>query len=313
MIRVRAPSRLHFGMLSLPADEGSARHFGGVGLMVQEPGVVLAVEPSDTWSAEGALAERALGFAKQFSQSLPTQNRFQLHIERCAPEHAGLGTGTQLGLAVAKAVALECRQDIDALELARRVGRGKRSALGIHGFARGGFLVEGGKGPNSDIAPLLARTDFPEDWKIILVLPHGESGCHGGVEEQAFLNLRSGPRDVLCRLVLLGMLPALLEVDLPALGEALYEFNRRVGEMFRPIQGGIYAHPRSAAIVEFVRGKKIAGVGQSSWGPAIFAVVERDRADSLAGSLREQFGFSTDEVLVTRACNIGAEGMREEG
>ncbi|HMF20313.1 MAG TPA: beta-ribofuranosylaminobenzene 5'-phosphate synthase family protein [Gemmataceae bacterium] len=306
MIRVRAPSRLHFGMLSLPADEGSARHFGGVGLMVQEPGVALALEPTDVWSADGPLAERALDFAKQFSLSLPTQNRFRLQVERCAPQHIGLGTGTQLGQAVAKAVALECRQDIDALDLGRRVGRGKRSALGIHGFARGGFLVEGGKGPNSDIAPLLARTDFPEDWKIVLVLPRGESGCHGGVEEQAFLNLRSGPTDVLCRLVLLGMLPALLEVDLPAFGEALYEFNLRVGEMFRPIQGGIYAHDRSAAIVEFVRGKKIAGVGQSSWGPAIFAIVERDRADWLAGNLREQFGFSTDEVLVTQACNSGA-------
>jgi predicted sugar kinase len=106
------------------------------------------------------------------------------------------------------------------------------------------------------------------------------------------------------------MLPALLEADLPAFGEALYEFNRRVGEMFRPIQGGIYAHPRSAAIVEFVRKQSIAGVGQSSWGPALFAIAERDRADWLAICLREQFGFSTEEVLVTGASCKGAEAAR---
>jgi beta-RFAP synthase len=294
-------------MLSLPANETSTRHFGGVGLMVEEPGVVITARLSDTWLAEGPLAERALGFAKQFFLSLPTQDRFRLHIERCAPEHIGLGTGTQLGLAVAKAVALACgRQDMDALELARRVGRGKRSALGIHGFAHGGFLVEGGKRPNSGIAPLLVRTDFPADWKIVLIIPQGEAGCHGVVEDQAFLNLRSDQTDVLCGLVLLGMLPALQEMELPAFGEALYEFNRRVGEMFRPIQGGIYSHPRSTAVVEFVRGKKISGVGQSSWGPAVFAIVEQDRAGWLAGILREQFRFSSNEVLVTQAWNSGA-------
>ena len=112
---------------------------------------------------------------------------------------------------------------MDVLELARHVDRGKRSALGIHGFARGGFLVEGGKGPNSGIAPLLTRADFPAEWRVVLVLPRGEAGCHGNAEEQAFLSLRSGATDVLCRFVLLGMLPALLEVDLPAFGEALYE------------------------------------------------------------------------------------------
>ena len=281
--------------------------------MIREPGISISVQPAENWSAEGPLAERALAYARQFSMSLSSPLRFKLMVDACAPEHAGLGTGTQLGLAVARGLALACGLELDSVELARRVGRGKRSALGIHGFDRGGFLVEGGKGPHSTIAPLLAHLDFPEGWRIVLVLPRGEKGRCGLAEEQAFANVRGGATDTLCRLVLLGMLPALVEVDLPAFGEALYEFNRRVGEAFAPIQGGIYAHARSQAIVDYVRGRKICGVGQSSWGPGLFAVVERDRAESLAAGVREHFGFSTDEVLVTRACNIGAEGMREEG
>src|SRR5262249_20119779 len=145
------------------------------------------------------------------------------------------------------------------------------------------------KGPQSTIAPLLAHLDFPEDWRIVLVLPKGEKGRCGLAEEQAFASVRGGATDALCRLVLLGMMPALAEVDLPAFGESLYEFNRRVGEAFAPIQGGIYAHPRSQAIVDYVRARKTSGVGQSSWGPALFAVVEGDRAESLSAGLRENF------------------------
>lgn len=305
MIQVRAPSRLHFGLFNL--DGSATRQFGGVGLMVQEPGLSVSIQAAENWCAEGPLAERALGYARQFSLSVSSPLRFKLKVEACAPEHAGLGTGTQLGLAVAHGLALAYGLELDAMELARRVGRGKRSALGIHGFAHGGFLVEGGKGPRSTIAPLLAHLDFPESWRIVLVLPKGEKGRCGIAEEQAFANVRGGSTDFLCRLVLLGMLPALVEVDLPAFGEALYEFNRRVGEAFAPIQGGIYAHPRSQAIVDHVRGRKISGVGQSSWGPALFAIVEMDRADSLAAGLREHFGFSPGEVLVTQASGKGAE------
>ena len=280
--------------------------------MIEEPGVSVSLQPSENWSAEGLLAERALAYAKQIALALSCPQRFQLNVEASAAEHVGLGTGTQLGLAVARALALVCgHKKLDAVELAYRLGRGKRSALGIYGFARGGFLVEGGKGPNSKIAPLIAHCDFPEPWSILLVLPKGEMGNYGIAEEEAFARLTRGPTDALCRLVLLGMLPALVEVDLSAFGEALYEFNRRVGEVFQPIQGGIYAHSRSAAIVQFVRRQKISGVGQSSWGPAIFAIVERHRAAALADAVREHFNFSPAEVLITRASRCGAE-IREE-
>src|SRR5438045_889474 len=108
MCRVQAPSRLHFGLLRLPGrddpTETFARRFGGVGLMVKEPGIALSVIPAAGWSADGPLAERALGYAQQFARALSLHDRSPCHVivEHCAPEHAGLGTGTQLGLAVAR-------------------------------------------------------------------------------------------------------------------------------------------------------------------------------------------------------------------
>jgi beta-RFAP synthase len=310
MYRVHAPSRLHFGLLRLPGTD-AVRSFGGVGLMIQQPGLTVAAELAGAWSAEGPLAERALDFARHFARSFAPQDERPCHIsiERAAPEHAGLGTGTQLGLAVARALALLWgRGDIEAPELASHIGRGKRSALGIHGFQRGGFLVDGGRGPHTTIAPLIARLEFPEDWRIVLVRRHGSQGLHGVAETQAFERLEAHEQrtERLCRLVLLGILPALAERDLLAFAEAIYEFNSQVGDMFRTLQDGRYANASARAFVDFIRRQGIAGVGQSSWGPTIFAVVDRDRAGSLALKVRKEFGLLDEELLVCEAANQGA-------
>lgn len=324
MIRVHAPSRLHLGLLGVTSPESEepghgpalpARHFGGVGLMVQRPGLRLTVAPSAGWCARGPLAERALAFARQFLQTLPlgALPPQQIVVEAAAPEHAGLGAGTQLGLAVARALALTAGlPDLGTVDLARRVGRGLRSALGVHGFARGGFLVDGGKCDADALAPLVARAALPEDWRVVLTLPPGEPGLHGLPERQAFdrlgeAGLDPAHADALCRLVLLGMLPALAEEDVEAFGEAVYEFNVRVGAAFAPVQGGIYASPQVAELIAFLRRARIRGVGQSSWGPAVFAVVaDEDRAADLAATLRLRFSLDKSQVVITRGDNQGA-------
>jgi beta-RFAP synthase len=324
MIRVRAASRLHFGLFSLPPEGSSAywpnslgeavlpaRRFGGAGLMVEAPGLELRAEPAAAWCAEGPLAERALRFAREFAQTLAAPTPQRIVIERAPPEHAGLGSGTQLGLAVARAVAAAHRLDLDAVELARRVGRGKRSGLGVHGFERGGFLVEAGKRGSEGVAPLAVRLPFPEEWRVVLVLPAWGQGLHGATEVAALQRLLAEGwplerTDSLCRLALLGMVPALIERDLAGFGVALYDLNRRVGEAFRAVQGGTYAHPRTAEVVAFVRQQGIAGVGQSSWGPAVFAVVgDGERAAALVQRLRERFRLVDGEVLATAAANRG--------
>jgi len=328
MIRVTAPARLHFGLLSLPAEgedlwpdhRGTpalpVRRFGGVGLMVEQPALRLCVEPAPGWSAEGPLAERALAFAHHFAPTVPGGSLppRRLVVESAPPEHCGFGTGTQLGLAVARALAAGAGlPDFGVAELARRVGRGLRSALGVHGFARGGFLVEAGKRSPDGVSPLVARLSFPEAWRVVLAVPPGEGAVHGDRERQAFRDLLgrgpgAGAAEALCRLVLLGMLPALAERDLEAFGEALYDFNARAGEAFAAAQGGTYGGPRVAELVAFARRQAVRGVGQSSWGPAVFAVVgDAGRADHLAGQLRKAFGLSPARVFVTGACDHGAE------
>jgi beta-RFAP synthase len=325
MIRVRAPSRLHFGLLSLPRDSHwpaiagaaglPARQFGGVGLMVEAPGLELTLEPAAHWSVEGRLAERALTYARRVAVALgPALVQPQhLRVDSAPPEHVGLGTGTQLGMAVALGLTqVVGKQEVTAEQLAHLAGRGARSALGAHGFVQGGFLIEGGKRRPDQLAPLVARAPFPEDWRVVLVLTRWGIGLHGSEESEAFQRLQSqhldlSTTDTLCRLVLLGMLPALAERDLDTFGEALYELNVRVGQAFASVQGGTYADPRIAGLVAWIRNQGVRGVGQSSWGPAVFAIVhDQERAQDLAVRLRESFGLEAKQVEVTAACNGGA-------
>ncbi len=314
---VRTASRLHLGLLSLPREGEAwpdrhgeprllARRYGGVGLMIDAPGIILRAERADEWSAEGPLAGRALGFARQVLASLNSSHLppRRLLIESAPREHVGLGTGTQLGLAVARALMASWDREASVGELARLVHRGQRSALGVHGFAQGGFLVEAGKSSGADLSPLVARLEWPADWRVLFVVPPVPPGCHGAAERAAFERLTYSPAatEALCRLVLLGMLPALAEGDLPAFGEAAHDFNARVGELFAPVQGGAYASPAVAELVEFFRRRGVAGVGQSSWGPGVFAFVGDEER---ARWLRDQLPAGA-EAWVTRGVNHGA-------
>src|SRR5207253_1198848 len=105
---VEAPARLHFGVLDLRGDLG--RRFGGVGAAVPSPSLLVEARPAPApaLSAEGPDADRALEFARRFAgyHGLAGAGAgAHLVVHRAIPAHAGLGSGTQLALAVARATA----------------------------------------------------------------------------------------------------------------------------------------------------------------------------------------------------------------
>jgi beta-RFAP synthase len=197
---------------------------------------------------------------------------------------------------------------LNAVELARRVGRGKRSALGIHGFEQGGFLVEAGKTQSEDIAPLVARVPFPEDWGVLLVIPPSQESMHGSREAEAIARLQGDERVSarLHKLALEELLPAVRGANLEAFGEALYEFNRLVGEQFAPVQGGPYA-PASEPIVRCLREAGLRGVAQSSWGPTVAAIGEPERLHAILGLLRDRLRTTSRLAFVVQPANAGAQ------
>ena len=315
-LRVQTPSRLHFGLLAW--NPRSTRQFGGVGLMIEGPGLRLTAEPSSIWSADGPLADRALRVAGVVADRLeaegPRPSPIRFRIERAAPEHVGLGTGTQLGLAVARAIAeLSGRPGLPAATLASLSGRGLRSGIGLHGFDGGGLIVDGGRRAPVDATPppLLARLAFPPEWSVLVVVPEVGPGLHGPGEVRAFDQLPPFPEaltDRLCRLVLLGLLPAVLERDIDAFGEALAELQAQVGRGFAPAQGGIFGRPELGPIVEGLRDEGLKGVGQSSWGPTLYAFSPEpaDRRSTILDRVRARFDLPPDAITWTSASPDGA-------
>ena len=318
MIEVRTPSRIHFGLLAYHPQRG--RQFGGVGLMLRRPDVAIRVTTnpaSGDFEGSGRMADRAVGFARRFAQSA-LADRLTAHVpparievRRVPRPHTGLGSGTQLGMAVARAMAgLIERDDLGADAFSRLVGRGRRSAVGVHGSFLGGLIVDGGKIEASRLSPLVSRQQFPRDWRIVLVRPRALHGLAGDFERRAFAELPPIGAMLtarMCQLVLLGLLPALAERDVDQFGEALFELQQLAGECFKPAQGGVYADASLARIVDHIRGRGVRGVGQSSWGPTLYAIcATEEAARDLEGDLRHQFNLDPDETLVTSADDHGA-------
>jgi beta-RFAP synthase len=141
---------------------------------------------------------------------------------------------------------------------------------------------------------MLARIPMPPTWQCVIAVPHSGSGMTGPIEEAAFANLPAPPeREVerVAHLVLMALLPSLVEADLAGFGAALSEIQAMTGQWFAPIQGGAFASGASEDLVRRMTALGVPGVGQSSWGPAVYGIVDgEDAGRRLADEIRRALG-----------------------
>ena len=308
---IKTGSRLHFGLIDPVGSSG--RLYAGAGVMVESPGVRLAARLSqdgDRVAAEDPIAGRVEDFISRFRKHTGCDARFNIKITSCPGDHLGLGTGTQLGMAISTACSILLELDGETDAVANRTSRGRRSAIGVHGFERGGFLVDGGKTGERELSALRARIELPRAWRFLLVISPGHRGLSGQQEADCFEQLEAIPAETVARLEALldkGLVPAAENDDWPAFSRALHEFGLLAGEPFQEAQGGAFSTDLAAEIARYLREAGIEGVGQSSWGPTLYALLpERQEAETTAGELRERFGLHGGEVRVTRPLNRGA-------
>lgn len=340
-IEVTTASRLHFGLLSVQAS--GQRQFGGLGMMIDRPRSRIRLRASAQDIVRGpdtdrvhVILERLRASSTQGSHdpslaarhstrapgrvSVGRDPRAGVQIEVCEaiPAHCGLGSGTQLALAVAQGLQLLWTARVgDPVGLSQSLARCARSAIGTHGARWGGFLVDGGRGP-AQPAPLITRLPVPDTWRILLVcprIPAGERvGLSGERERAAFRALpgmEPNRTQRLCALALLEILPALAESDFSGFSRALGEYGRLVGEYFAPVQDGLVAHPEMSRLIELLRERGHHGLGQSSWGPAIWICSDSAAAaESLAAEIAEVIDRAHWTVTVSAPCNSGMRLVR---
>jgi len=297
---VSAPARLHLGMLD-PAGLGR-RRFGGFGVAVEAPRVVVAVRWASGGSvaacdgvvASGPQADRAAAFARSVRAALGIAGALELEVRDAIPAHVGLGSGTKLGLAVARGVFELADRASDPELLARASGRGARSSVGAWTFDGPGLVVEAGVSREGGVSPLLMRCPMPASWRCVLVAPAGAEGLSGDAEERFFGELqRSRPAEPsVARLLLTSLLPGLQRGDIEEFGAALSEIQREIGAIFAERQGGIF-HPSAAPLIEALQSLGVGAVGQSSWGPTVYGIVScTERAADVARRLAGLAGAS---------------------
>ena len=120
---------------------------GSLGLSIQDPSVSLEFGPHErTVVRGGAPGDRDMVLAEiaASSEILQVEPRIEIVIHQVIPPHQGLGSGTQIRLAVLSALNHRFGLNHPTSELGAISTRGGTSGIGIRAFSCGGFLLDGG-------------------------------------------------------------------------------------------------------------------------------------------------------------------------
>jgi predicted sugar kinase len=141
------------------------------------------------------------------------------------------------------------------------------------------------------------------------------AGLSGDVETRAFAELARSDvaeSDRLWSVVTERVVPALRRADFAAFGEAVYEYGCGVGATFAAVQGGVFTTPATERVVAALRRRGVRGVGQTSWGPTVFAFTpDAATAGQVAADL--QTSAEPLHVLVTAVRAGGARLLHGAG
>ena len=277
-VRVCTGSRLHFGLLD------TVRPFGGVGVMLDKPCTEVVVSTADRFRCAdeyqqriGPIAERIRQF--KGSAELPACD---VEVLQTAPTHCGLGSGTQLALAVAESLCLYQDLRVELSTIANTLAsRGQRSVVGTHGYWQGGMIYEAGDGEAGEKAmpenlnAVQEGVCLPEDWRVAVLRPlDHDFAVSGQLEREKFSRLKPASEKVgheLRRLAIEEIMPAAKQGQFREFADATRIYNELSGRLFASVQGGSYNGKAVTRVIEWLRDQGVLGHGQSSWGPGVFA------------------------------------------
>ncbi len=318
--RVCAPARLHLGFLDLNGNLG--RRFGSLGLAIDTFQTRVVVASDGEYLEEIARPDleghtQSQRRAETYLDRLATHfglspRRWRVCVEESIPAHSGMGSGTQMSLAVGTALQRLANLETNSRNLATILDRGGRSGVGIGAFDLGGFLMDCGRTEGGEPPPILSRIEFPSEWRILLILVNDVQGLHGSAESGGFAQLPVFPQERaahLCHIALMQVAPALMERDLDGFGRGIGEIQRTVGEHFAPAQGGRFASPAVARVLAWAQSLGFEGVGQSSWGPTGFVILPDERTAQEV-SAKANRRFSDEKSLHFRTVAASNHGRR---
>ncbi|MCF6204863.1 MAG: GHMP kinase, partial [Methylococcaceae bacterium] len=263
------------GFIDLSGSLG--RHFGSIGVALDEIATRLSMVCSDKLLVTGHSAERAEKCTRALCKELNVSDQLKIEIETAIPEHVGLGSGTQMSLAIGSALNVFYEIGLSVRDIAQLTDRGMRSGIGIGVFEQGGLVVDGGRGEFTETPPVISHMDIPEQWRFILVFDQRGQGFHGDQEINAFKELPTFPAEEaarLCYLLMMQGLPAVAEQDITRFGDVITKIQESVGKHFSSVQGNIFTSSDVTEVLQWLKQQGAVAIGQTSWGPTGFCAVD---------------------------------------
>jgi len=288
-VEVETPARLHLGLIELGGHLGTL--YGGMGVAIRPPALKISAERSEGLEVVGPCAETVTEVVERMSGIFGLDLRVFIKVGEAIPAHMGFGSTTQLTLAVATAISKLYGLETPTEKLASLLGRRRITNVGTAVFKGGGFVLDLPRKPGTDTYTVFHQRPFPENWAFTIVYPEETRGPDERAEEALFAKLKPmGHRESerLSHLVLSKLLPSLVCEDVVGFGEAMTEIQEILGRYFSEVQGNVF-HSHEA--VELLKELGAKGVGQSSWGPAVYGLYPtRGEAEDAALRLVNRLG-----------------------
>jgi beta-ribofuranosylaminobenzene 5'-phosphate synthase len=328
-IRITTPCRIH---LSLIDENGyTGRIDGGIGLMLDRPNVIFeATNHAEEFKIEAhkyyhesieVINEQASKIFKAFNIN---NKNFHFNLKRYFPSHVGLGSKTQLSLAIALAITkLKNINDTSLEDLTRLVNRGGTSGIGWRGFEKGGFIVDAGhefgKGKEKETflpssaskeanpALTILRYPIPEHWRFVLVIPNVKKGAYGDEEISIFQSHAPIPKEEVNEVshqILMKIVPGIVKNDLECFGEGLKRIQN-IG--FKKIEISLQ-HEIVKKALTFFEDFGVKAYGMSSFGPSVIGIVESDdEANNLLKAVQMHLNGNGGHIYLCKPNNYGAK------
>ncbi|MFX0007182.1 MAG: beta-ribofuranosylaminobenzene 5'-phosphate synthase [Promethearchaeota archaeon] len=329
LLKITTPCRIH---LSLIDENGyTGRVDGGIGLMLDRPNVI--------FEASNSAKEFKIEAHKYYRESIEVINEiaskvfkrynisnknFHFNLKRYFPSHVGLGSKTQLSLAIATAITkLKNITHLTHEDITKLVERGGTSGVGWRGFNTGGFILDGGHdfgqgkekesflpssaSTSANPAMTIFRYNIPEHWRFVLVIPNVKKGAFGDEEISVFQNYAPIPRDEVNEVshqVIMKILPGIIKGDLECFGEGL----RRIQSIgFKKIEIDLQ-HDKVKELIKFFDDYGLKAYGMSSFGPSVVGIVESDlEAEILLREIQKNQKNVGGHIYICKPNNTGAK------
>ena len=317
-VKVIVGGRLHFGFRNLCLNENYI--YGSVGMAIENPKISLVAEVSDRIICED---DRVVMYAEKAVEMLGVKG-IKIQIKEEIPEHIGLGSGTQMALSVYTAVSRVYGIDSNIREIAPKLGRGKRSGIGVSVFEKGGFCIDEGhknvpgngeilKSKEWKIPVERYTSKIPEEWSFVVAMIEEVPGYSGEMEDglirMVIRNAKNEITSEIDNVIANNLLPSIVKNDCKGFGSAISEISWLNGLWYEKYQNGIYRPPIGNIIEILQEDNRIFGMGQSSWGPSLYCITIKDHENEIRKKVHKVLNeFDIEgKVIITSARNKGAE------